>query len=194
MRASDVPPELFLVALAAAVALAVVQTLRLAMARWAPRRRLEVARVAGAEGERRAEPLLVGMGYAVVGRQVATRYELAVDGEPCVVALRADYVVERDGRRYVAEVKTGRMAPRVESPATRRQLLEYRVAFDVDGVLLVDVDAGRVRSLEFPAPAVTAADAGATWLLWLALGGALGAGATVAWQRGEAARTAVVAR
>ena len=33
----------------------------------------------------------------------------------------------------VAEVKTGRLAPRIDTPATRRQLLEYRLAFDVDG-------------------------------------------------------------
>jgi hypothetical protein len=49
----------------------------------------------------------------------------------------------------VAEVKTGRWAPRLETAATRRQLLEYRFAFDVDGVLLVDADADRVSSIEF---------------------------------------------
>ena len=79
----------------------------------------------------------------------------------------------------MAEVKTGRLAPRLETSATRRQLLEYRVAFDVDGVLLVDVDAGRVHSLEFPPHSPGGADEPRVgWLLWLALGGALGLGAS----------------
>jgi hypothetical protein len=52
--------------------------------------------------------------------------------------------------RYIAEVKTGRAAVRLDTAATRRQLLEYRVAFDVDGVLLVDAEAGEIRLVEFP--------------------------------------------
>ena len=179
MHPSALPPELLVAALVAAVLLALVQTARLAYTRWLPRRRLEVARAAGADGERRAEPVLVSLGYAIVARQAPVTYDVALDGEPCAIALRADFLVERDGRRFVAEVKTGRHAPRLETPATRRQLLEYRVAFDVDGVLLVDVDAGRVHSLEFPSPPAREAGGGLGWLLWLALGGALGYGASL---------------
>ena len=64
--------------------------------------------------------------------------------------LRADYLVGHGALVFVAEVKTGLKAPRVETPGTRRQLLEYRIAFDVDGVLLVDVDAGRIQAVTFP--------------------------------------------
>lgn len=182
VRLSAIPPELLVAALGVAMVLVAVQSARLALLRWLPRRRIEAARAAGADGEARAEPLLRELGYAIVARQAPTTYELSVDGEPCAVALRADFLVERDGRRFVAEVKTGRAAPRVETPATRRQLLEYRVAFDVDGVLLVDVDAGRVHALGFPAPPPPVAEAGLAWLLWLALGAALGFGAAEAWR------------
>ncbi len=191
MRLSTLPPELLVGALAVALLLVVVQSARLAFERSLPRRRLQAARVAGAEGEARAEPLLRSLGYAVVARQAPATYDLTVDGEPCAVALRADLLVERGGRRFVAEVKTGRVAPRLETPATRRQLLEYRVAFDVDGVLLVDVDAGRVHALAFPDGPSRAAESGLAWLAWLLLGGALGVGAMVAWQRAPStARTA----
>ena len=183
MRLSAIPPELLVGALALALLLAVVQSARLAFTRWLPRRRIQLARAAGADGELRAEPLLCRLGYTIVARQAPVTYDVALDGEWCAIALRADFLVERDGRRFVAEVKTGRLAPRLETPATRRQLLEYRVAFDVDGVLLVDVDAGRVHALEFPAPPSRLPEPGVTWLAWLALGGALGFGAAVAWQR-----------
>jgi hypothetical protein len=193
VRLSSIPHELLLGAFALAFVLAAVQTARLALTRWLPRRRIELARSAGADGELRAEPLLRCLGYEVVARQAPVTYDVAVDGEPCAVALRADFLVQRDGRRFVAEVKTGRQAPRLETASTRRQLLEYRVAFDVDGVLLVDVDAGRVHSLEFPTPAAREPASGFGWIAWVALGGALGFGAAAAQERPASSDTAGVA-
>lgn len=54
----------------------------------------------------------------------------------------------RDRWRFIAEVKTGRIAPSLAYGATRRQLLEYAAAFDVDGVLLVDADRGTITHVE----------------------------------------------
>ncbi len=107
----------------------------------------------GERGERRAERLLDRLGYAICERQAATSWTIHCDRAPYQVPLRADLIVERGGRRYVAEVKTGRAAPRLETASTRRQLLEYRVAYDVAGVLLVDAEAERVMEIEFPLPA-----------------------------------------
>jgi hypothetical protein len=99
--------------------------------------------------ERDAEDLLRGQGYRIVERQVHRRYRIRRDGDAFEVELRADLIVRRDGRRWVADVKTGREAPRLTTAATRRQLLEYRVAYDVDGVLLVDMEAGAVHAVDF---------------------------------------------
>lgn len=159
------------------LAFALVQSFRLWWRSWVKRRALALARERGAQGEVRAELLLRRLGFGIVGRQVAITYGLALDGERIAVDLRADYVVSKDGRRYVAEVKTGRLAPRIDTPATRRQLLEYRLAFDVDGVLLVDADSDRVRAVEFPLPASRPVSR----LAWLLAGIAAGAiGATLA--------------
>lgn len=110
------------------------------------RRRMKRAR----RGETRAEKLLRKRGYRVEGRQVPTRFTFHVDGTPRDVELRADLLVRRSGRRYVAEVKTGTLAPDPGHRATRRQLLEYAVAFDADGLLLVDADRGNVHEVVFP--------------------------------------------
>lgn len=103
----------------------------------------------GAEGEREAIAILERHGYAIEAAQIATTYAVDVDGEPTRVAVRADYLVVRHGERYVAEVKTGALAPRLDTAATRRQLLEYQHAFAVRGVLLVDADAATVRTVAF---------------------------------------------
>lgn len=101
------------------------------------------------EGEREAEEMLRQAGYTVVARQAPGHWSIEVDGAPVKVSVRADLIVERDGRRFVAEVKTGERAPDPRLPATRRQLLEYSVVFGAREVLLVDVGAGVIHTVGF---------------------------------------------
>jgi hypothetical protein len=115
---------------------------------WRARRR---AARAGA-GEDDAAVLLRRAGFRIVARQARTCWAPTVDGEPLETELRADYLVEAHGELLVAEVKTGDEAPSLATAATRRQLLEYCVAFDVDGVLLVCPERGSIHRIEFPLP------------------------------------------
>lgn len=101
-------------------------------------------------GEAEAERLLARAGFLVRERQVALVFPIRCDGREMPIALRADILAERDGRRYVVEVKTGDAAPRLDTAATRRQLLEYLVAYRAHGALLVDADRGAVHEVEFP--------------------------------------------
>lgn len=113
---------------------------------WRARRR---AARAGA-GEDAAAGLLRRAGFRIVARQARVWWTPLVDGEPHEIELRADYLVEARGERLVAEVKTGDVAPRLATAATRRQLLEYLVAFAADGVLLVCPERGTIHRIEFP--------------------------------------------
>src|SRR5262249_25161346 len=58
----------------------------------------------------------------------------------------------RAGGAAVARGRRGAGRREVAARATRRQLLEYRCAFGVDGVLLVDAEARRVQPVEFALP------------------------------------------
>ena len=93
-------------------------------------------------------------GFRIVARQARTWWSPRIDGEPFETELRADYLVEAEGELFVAEVKTGDEAPRLATAATRRQLLEYHVAFSAAygarGVLLVCPELGRIHRVEFP--------------------------------------------
>ena len=171
------PPRYLLAAGALLLLFALVQSLRLWWRAFARRHALASARERGAAGEVRAEALLRRLGFRVLGRQVGTRYGVGLDGTRVAVDLRADYLVAHGGRRYVAEVKTGRLAPRLDTATTRRQLLEYRVAFDVDGVLLVDAEADRVHEVDFPLPSGSRPRP-AGRLGWLVAGALVGAIAT----------------
>lgn len=127
-----------------------VLSLRLWWSRGRGHRRAVRRAARAGRGEVEAESLLESHGYTVLDRQVRCLWWISVDGEEEEVELRADLLVERNGERFVAEVKTGERAPDPAFPPTRRQLLEYRIAFDPYGVLLVDVEAGDIYEVDFP--------------------------------------------
>ena len=129
-----------------------IQTVRLWWRSAGPRLRRWRRQSRALAGEQAAAGLLTSLGYRVERAQADGQWSIEVDGAPVEVAMRADYVVSRGARRYVAEVKTGDSAPSLRTAATRRQLLEYRLAYPVDGVLLVDMERGAVHEVDFPLP------------------------------------------
>lgn len=116
----------------------------------------------GLAAERAAEKLLKRHGYRVLARQLSGTYTVSVDGAPWDVKLSADFLVEREGRELLVEVKTGD-GTRIGHADTRRQMLEYQLAFGVPGILLVDADRGTVREVCFPLATQTPARR-AQWL------------------------------
>ncbi len=131
---------------------AAVATLMLVLGLWLGRRWTSWRAVAdgrrrerlGRRGERTALRLLQRAGYRVLDTQVPGRMRLRVDGRERDFVVRADALVQRRRRRYVAEFKAGWVSSRVEYRQTRRQLIEYALAYDVDGVLLVDAVRDRI--------------------------------------------------
>lgn len=143
--------DVLVIAATAAVVLLVVLALRALAARGRSITARRRARVALA-GESAAEALLADAGFTVVDRQVAHVWHVAIDDDVHETALRCDYLVARDGERWVAEVKTGELAPSLATAATRRQLLEYQIAYGATGIALVDATSGVVHEVRFVIP------------------------------------------
>lgn len=144
---------------------------------WIPRairrRRLGVRFARSRRLEAEAAGMLADAGYAVLDTQIGASCVVSRNGEPIVADIRADYLVARRGRVYVAEAKSGPRATDLRDRATRRQLLEYAVTYDVDGVLLVDTEAAEVVQVAFPALARRARRA-----FWAGVGVGAALGAT----------------
>lgn len=148
------PDWLFEVGLVLALALTLALSLvwlwyksSLGLARWRKRRLARRARF----GELEAARLLEKQGYVIEAEQAAAPWPVSVGGELCSITLRADYLVRRGRERFVAEVKTGALVASIRHGPTRRQLLEYQLAYAVHGVVLVDVLSGALMSVRFPA-------------------------------------------
>lgn len=150
---SDQPWSFYALILLAAMAFAAWLALwiRRQSAAYALKRRA----TRGREGESRAEKLLERQGYAVLDAQVTRETSLRVNGELRTVKVRADLLVEKGGETFVVEVKTGSVAPDPASAATRRQLLEYHHVFEVDGLLLADMERNEVFTIEFDVDAAS---------------------------------------
>lgn len=103
----------------------------------------------GRRGEDQATALLERAGYAIETEQPEQACTMLVDGRELPYTVRADFRVCRDGRPFVVEVKTGSKAPDPLNSATRRQLLEYSLAYDAE-LLLVDMEAERIHRIAFP--------------------------------------------
>jgi len=144
-----VPPEVWL-AITGALGASVV--LHIAWTRWqrgAPERAFLNRAARAAQAEEDAAQVLREWGYTILDDQAEHEWVVHIDGEPRRIDIRADYLVRRGRKRYVAEVKTGRTAPDIACASTRRQLLEYRLAYAVDGVLLVDMEAMDLHEYAF---------------------------------------------
>ncbi len=142
-----------LVAVFFAALLLVLSLVLSLIGKWTAWRRSVLAKRRGARavrGEEAAELLLEEAGYEILDRQLGLTWEIECDGEPVEFLLRADLLVHRDGQDYVAEVKTGELAPTLANASTRRQMLEYSIAFDSPVVLLVDVEREEILEVYFP--------------------------------------------
>ena len=124
----------------------------LRFAAWRGERHAARSRRVGERGERRALRLLRREGYRVLEHQPKGVTRALIDGELRGFPVRADALVRRRRRVYVAEFKGAERSARVENRFTRRQLLEYTLAFEADGVLLVDAARGRVVTVQFLGP------------------------------------------
>lgn len=104
----------------------------------------------GLKEEKRAAKLLEQHGYTVREFHPKVAYTLHVDNSSERITLELDYIVEKNNKKYVAEVKSGEHTSSILYAPTRRQLLEYAVATDFDGYLLVQTHTNTIQEIRFP--------------------------------------------
>jgi hypothetical protein len=111
-------------------------------------RRVELAQFSQEE----AEALLKKRGFRIIDKQKRADVITYIDGKPNLGYVQADLIVEKDGKRYVAEVKAGELVSDPTEPSTRRQLLEYKFAYEPYGILLVNMLDKTIHKIDFEVP------------------------------------------
>ena len=111
-------------------------------------RRVELAQFSQEE----AESLLKKKGFRIIDKQRRADVITYIDGKPNLGFVQADFIVEKNGKKYVAEVKAGEMVSDPTEPSTRRQLLEYKFAYKPYGILLVNMLDRTIHNIDFETP------------------------------------------
>jgi hypothetical protein len=106
------------------------------------------SRKRGRQGEAEALKILKRYGYKIIQSQLSLPGHIFIDDDKQDFDVRPDYLVEKGGVQYLAEVKTGKAA-RSASRETRRQLFEYAALGNSDTVILVDATKGTLNKIRF---------------------------------------------
>ena len=102
----------------------------------------------GQKGEKISIKLLEQNGYKILDEQIKLNGYFFIDEDFKQFELRPDFLVEKDGVQYIAEIKTGEVA-NPTNRNTRRQLHEYSYYSGQDVVLLVDPIKKSIKRLSF---------------------------------------------
>lgn len=141
--------ETFQIVIAAVVVVSLVALLRFyVIEKWHKHKRLKAMR-RGEKLEKEAARFLRSKGFYVVKYQPDIAYSIWADGVEKQIRITPDYLVEKGGKRYLVEVKSGKQAPGVSYAPTRRQLLEYVVASGTKGVFLLDMESRQLKQITF---------------------------------------------
>lgn len=108
-------------------------------------RKLKIARRA----ENTAIRYLQKAGYKILDIQKRVQVKTKIDGELYSNTIIADMVVQKQGKQYLVEVKTGKQTEKITAPAIRRQLLEYYLIFKPHGLLFLDMMEKKLHRIEF---------------------------------------------
>ena len=108
----------------------------------------------GLKLEQKAAKFLISRGFTILGEQVEYQHSYFVNGKKTTSTINIDYLVERKEKVFGVEVKSGKSAISIKNRSTRRQLLEYAIAIDCDGIFLLDMENKDLQLIEFQFPSI----------------------------------------
>jgi hypothetical protein len=97
----------------------------------------------------RAVQLLEEAGYQVLAHKPSVEVRMEIDGGNSRFELKSDYLVARDGRRYLVCLHRDGKPLRLQSKAWRNALLRDVLAFRVAGIVVVNTDRETVQQVSF---------------------------------------------
>ena len=102
----------------------------------------------GRKGEGIAVILLNKEGYQIIDEQITFPGFLFENNKKVQYLVKPDFIVEKNGEKFIAEVKTGTSAL-IQNRNTRRQILEYSHLNQNKTVLLVDIENRKIKKIDF---------------------------------------------
>jgi Holliday junction resolvase-like predicted endonuclease len=102
--------------------------------------------------EKKAEIWLKRKGFHIIEKQQSRPLIIKTGKTSHRYLIRTDFLVKKGGQKYVVEVKSGRKNSKITNRETRRQLLEYFLAYQACGIILFDMDSKKFTEVKFLLP------------------------------------------
>ncbi|MBU1026702.1 MAG: hypothetical protein KKA31_03115 [Candidatus Margulisbacteria bacterium] len=99
-----------------------------------------------------AERLLQKNGYQVLNRRQKATVMTNVDGKDHLGYVEVDFIVKKNGKKYVAIVPLAEGETDPNEPIFRRKLMEIDRAFGFNGVITLNLGSGQVQRVSFRFP------------------------------------------
>jgi hypothetical protein len=102
--------------------------------------------------EKDAENLLRRAGFQILDKNRKEAVITVINGKDHYGNLEADYIVKKQGKKFVIVVHSGEGSPDANEPNYRRRLLEYDRVFSTSGILILDLNKGQIHRVNFRFP------------------------------------------
>jgi len=99
--------------------------------------------------EKEAEKILKKNGYVIIDAQKSKPLLVTIGDRVHHYLVRIDYLARKKGKIYVVEVKSGEKIPYITNRETRRQMLEYYLAYQPSGILLINMKNKSISEVKF---------------------------------------------
>ena len=116
---------------------------------WLRTRRLRKRFSKSRQAEKEAEKILRKNGYAIIDAQKSKPLLITIGDKIHRYLVRIDYLVRKRGKIFVVEVKSGEKIPYITNRETRRQMLEYYLAYQPCGILLLNMKNKIISEVKF---------------------------------------------
>lgn len=116
---------------------------------WIYAKRLKKRFNQSRHAEKDAEKYLKKKGFTILETQKSKPIHITIGDKIHQYLIRIDYLVKRNGRIYVVEVKSGDKSPYITNRDTRRQMLEYYLAYKPSGILLLNMKNKNLSEVKF---------------------------------------------
>jgi Holliday junction resolvase-like predicted endonuclease len=101
------------------------------------------------QAEKEAEKILRKKGYTIIDAQKSKPLHISIGDKIHRYLVRIDYLVRKRGKVYVVEVKNGEKVPYITNRETRRQMLEYYLAYQPNGIILLNMKNKSISEVKF---------------------------------------------
>ncbi|NLZ92843.1 MAG: hypothetical protein GX922_02305 [Firmicutes bacterium] len=117
--------------------------------RWLTTRTSRITGKKPGKSQGKAVQILEDAGYEIITAKPTLAVKMEIDEQQHIFDLKNDFLVKRDGKRYLVHIRRDTKPVRLQSKLWRSSLLRDVLAFRVNGMLILHLEKGTLQEVRF---------------------------------------------